>query len=242
MFHSNFVSFAVLLVLTLSGLTAVPAPAHAARPMMTDDARIVDPRSCQIESWSRFLKNGWEGWALPGCNPVENLEITAGGAHLNTRVGDDAATTLQLQGKTIFRRLEDDDWGYGLAIGTVRRRSPGSNNEPDNPYFYLPISVAFAQDKVVIHINAGAARQAANHQTLVTWGLGSETRLANRLQLIAEVYGDDRSGAFHHLGLRWWVVPNRVQLDTTYGDRFGSQNGERWFSVGLRLLSPAFIP
>ena len=57
-----------------------------------------------------------------------------------------------------------------------------------------------------------------------------------------EIYGDDRSGAFHHLGLRWWVVPNRVQIDTTYGDRFGSQNGERWFSVGLRLLSPAFIP
>ena len=27
--------------------------AEAARPMLTDDARIVDPKSCQLESWVR---------------------------------------------------------------------------------------------------------------------------------------------------------------------------------------------
>jgi hypothetical protein len=36
-----------------------------------------------------------------------------------------------------------------------------------------------------------------------------------------------------------------VQIDATYGDRFGASEfgkNERWFSIGLRLLSPAFLP
>ena len=31
--------------------------AHAARPMLTDDARIVDPKACQLESWVRDSKH-----------------------------------------------------------------------------------------------------------------------------------------------------------------------------------------
>jgi hypothetical protein len=37
-------------------------------------------------------------------------------------------------------------------------------------------------------------------------------------------------------------VPDRVQVDTTYGDRVGAGGMERWMSVGLRLLSPPFLP
>jgi hypothetical protein len=48
--------------------------AEAARPMLTDDARIVDPKSCQLESWVRDSKHVTEYWALPACNVGENLE------------------------------------------------------------------------------------------------------------------------------------------------------------------------
>jgi len=37
-------------------------------------------------------------------------------------------------------------------------------------------------------------------------------------------------------------VPDRVQLDATYGNRNGGGTGERWFSIGLRLLSVPFLP
>ena len=53
--------------------------AHAARPMLTDDARIVDPKACQLESWVRDSKHTTEYWALPACNVGENTEITIGG-------------------------------------------------------------------------------------------------------------------------------------------------------------------
>ena len=52
--------------------------AQAARPMLTDDARIVDPKSCQLESWVRDSKHMTEYWALPACNVAENTELTIG--------------------------------------------------------------------------------------------------------------------------------------------------------------------
>ena len=47
---------------------------YAARPMLTDDARIVDPKACQLESWIRDSKHITEYWALPSCNVSENLK------------------------------------------------------------------------------------------------------------------------------------------------------------------------
>jgi hypothetical protein len=38
------------------------------------------------------------------------------------------------------------------------------------------------------------------------------------------------------------VLPNRVQVDTTYGNRFANDSEERWFTIGLRLLSPPMLP
>ncbi len=74
----------------------------------------------------------------------------------------------------------------------------------------------------------------------MTWGIGSETQLSERVWLIGETFGQNEGRPLYQAGLRYWVVPNRVQVDATYGNRLGG--GERWFSIGLRLLSPAFLP
>ncbi len=51
-------------------VAAAPA-AHAARPFVTDDARIVDKGGCQVETFlkrqSRYDES--EFWFLPACNP-----------------------------------------------------------------------------------------------------------------------------------------------------------------------------
>ena len=45
---------AAILGTLLIFIDAAASTAHAARPMITDDARIVDAKSCQVETWSRF--------------------------------------------------------------------------------------------------------------------------------------------------------------------------------------------
>ena len=96
-------------------------------------------------------------------------------------------------------------------------------------------------DRVVVHTNLGGVREGGSGQRRATWGVGTETRLAERTFLIAEIFGQDRGRASHQVGVRHWIIPDRVQLDATYGNRAGERAEDRWFSVGLRLLTPSFL-
>jgi hypothetical protein len=42
--------------------------------------------------------------------------------------------------------------------------------------------------------------------------------------------------------LRYWLVPDRVQMDTTIGAQARFGGGVRWYTIGVRVLSPAFLP
>lgn len=218
--------------------TLVPA-AQAARPMVTDDARIVDAKACQLESWGKDNRGSAEYWVLPACNFTGNLELTLGGAR--AREGGDIRTTdVQLQGKTLFRPLEANDWGIGLAAGMVRH--PQADAGKQDWYTNVPTSFSFRDDAVVVHTNVGWLREGETRRNCLTWGLGTEVELAEQTWLIAETFGQNQGKPFHQLGLRHWLVADRVQLDATYGNRNGSGSGERWFSIGLRLLSVPFLP
>lgn len=59
-------------------LVLAPAMAFAARPLNTDDANVVDPKSCQDESWGKKSKLSIERWTVPGCNFFGDTEISVG--------------------------------------------------------------------------------------------------------------------------------------------------------------------
>ena len=226
-----------LLLATLFIALLVPA-AHAARPMITDDARITDPGACQLETWAHLLRTEKDFWALPACNFSGNFEFTAGGA-LARHDGTRTSGAFLVQGKTLFRPLTTNDFGIGLAAGYATHTGSGQSGAP---YFYIPASLSLADDRVVLHLNIGALRERDLHASRATWGVGSELQATERLFVIAETYGqhaDKGAGSpFVQLGLRYWVVPGHVQIDTTWGSRVGELQAERWFSIGLRLLSP----
>ena len=78
------------------------APAHAARPMIADDARVTDAKACQLETWVKNTKNMTEYWALPACNFTGNLEVTLGAT--SRQINDaEHETDFILQGKTLFK-------------------------------------------------------------------------------------------------------------------------------------------
>lgn len=212
--------------------------AHAARPMVTDDARIVDDKSCQVETWFKATHDSEEYWALPSCNFTGNLELAAGGS-ITHAGGENTTSDLVIQGKTLFKTLEPNGWAWGMAAGFI--------NHPDitrhlmgDVYAYVPVTFSFRDDAALVHANLGWSHTRETSHGAMTWGIGSELEMSSRTWLIGEGYGTNQGRPYYQIGLRHWIVPNRVQIDTTYGNR--SNGGESWFSIGLRLLSPSFLP
>ena len=233
---------ALVLLAAVTALT--PPAAYAARPMITDDARTVDAKACQVESWVRTNHGSREYWALPACNFTGNLELTFGGARTADATGTHT-TDVVLQGKTLFKTLEPNGWSVGLVMGAIRHPHTAGNAEGKRIgelYSYVPASFSYLNDKVILHTNVGVLHNTVTSSTRGTWGVGTETAIAANTWLIAETFQQKEGRPFFQAGVRHWIVPNRVQIDATYGNRFGSATDERWFSIGLRLISPAFLP
>lgn len=212
---------------------------YAARPMITDDARVVDAKACQVEAWTRRNRGSYELWVLPACNFTGNLELTLGGARAN-EAGHGRATDVIAQGKTLFRRMQTNGWGAGLVVGVDRH--PDNPHSNTDPYAYVPTSFSFADDRFVLHTNVGWISERVVDRHRFTWGVGSELQLSSRAYLIPEVFGRNNGRPLFQFGIRFWVVPDHVQIDATYGNRFGLDPETRWFSIGVRLLSPTFLP
>jgi hypothetical protein len=214
----------------LSAATCMPA-AQAARPFVTDDARIVERGGCQVETFYKRQRayHGPEFWFLPACSPF-GVELTAGANRIE---GD---PSLVLQAKTLLRRIEPNGAGFALTLGSFATRIRQEGREAWSPYVNGIASFAFGDDAVVLHANLGAIRDRVGKLDRGTWGVGAEVRLAApRLYGIVETYGQRGEKPTRHVGLRYWIQPDRLQLDSTLGERDGEPR-QRFFTVGLRFL------
>ena len=230
------------LLLAFSLAVACLGNAHAARPMSTDDANIVDEKSCQLESWVKSTHTSLERWAMPGCNFGHELEWTLGG---NSQAEDGVGKTKFWVGQVKKRwvPLGENSVGIATTVGTMSIR-PAAADQPNDKDYYLnvPVTVPFGNDRFV-HLNAGWVKHHGLGVSRATWGVGGELPLTPTLIAIAETFGEQDTGrARYQVGLRVWVVPKHVQIDTTYGNQLGQPEHLRWFTVGVRLLSPAFLP
>ena len=196
-------------------LVAALNGAHAARPFFTDDARVVDEGHCQLETFYKEQRaySGSEFWFLPACNP-SGVELTAGGNRI------EGEHNFILQGKKLFKALETNGSGYAASLGSFG----------GDLYVNGIASFSFLDDRAVVHTNLGLIKDKG------TWGIGLEALLvAPRLYGILETFGQRGETPTQHVGLRFWVIPDRFQIDATAGRQSASPE-QRFNSVGLRLL------
>lgn len=194
-------------------------PASAARPFITDDARVVDKGHCQVETFYKEQRrySGSEFWFMPACNPF-GVELTVG----RNRIEDERNTIVQ--GKVLLKELQPNGVGFAASVGSFG----------GDPYVNGIASASFRDDRAVVHANVGVIRNpdADRH----TWGLGLEALLAApRWYGIAEVFGQRGDTPTLHYGLRYWVIPNRFQIDATRGEQSADPE-RRFYSIGLRFI------
>ncbi len=205
----------------------------AARPLVTDDARITPRGECQIESWAKQSQGMSELWILPACNPWGQAEITLGGGQKFAQKSQNRDYIAQV--KTLIKSFDDTTYGYGLTVGMVAHPDIAVNaNQIGNVYCYIPASFAI-NDLLTLHTNLGITHMTDEQTTALTWGVGGEYTLNPHLILLGESFGDDQHGGYVHGGIRYWLIPSHIQIDATIGHHITVHN-DGWISLGVRLL------
>ncbi len=213
----------------------MPTVAWAGRPLVTDDAGLTEARACQMETWRQGSEDTSEWWALPACNPFGNFEVTAGLAALKSE-GSDRVQSYLVQGKTLVRALENGNYGFGVAFGVLRP----DQGQGGTDYAYVPLSLMSGNGATVAHFNLGWLRDRVLDAHRTTWGLAVEHAWTGRISTFGEVFGDNATDPTLHVGVSFGLIPERIQLDTTYGHSTGTANSGNFYSIGVNFYLPPF--
>lgn len=208
-------------------------PALAARPLSTDDAPILDPGQCQLETWVQRDPAHTQYWAVPACNFTGSWELAAGAAHVRGRSGGAEKNLAVLQAKTELLAPQDSGWRLGMSVADQFEPSRGLAGDWT---VNLPLTVDLHGDRLQWHTNLGWS-SLRHGRSAATWGLALEAAVGERMALTAESYGTRGSGAWRQLGARYSLAPGRADLDIAWGERSGSGKRDRYCAAGLTVYA-----
>lgn len=253
----------VLISLSLSAI-----PAHAVRPFVTDDARIIDVGQVEFESWLETTRADRQWDPAPGINIIggtsvnEWLEILAGSGIGNSRNGGSSVVNPMLQGKVLLRKAEvNGQAGHAFSIGKTFNRGHGSMHDDGSVIAAIGMtSFRLKDDDIQIHLNYGWRQdneRGFSKRTRPYWGIGADIQTPiEDIRFVAEVFAGDPLvlNAPRHAvqtGFRW-MKSDYVQMDITFGaeprtdrpiGRFGASGGYDFTAqLGLRMLFDVFTP
>lgn len=246
-------SIARLLLVTL--LALAPSKAHAIRPFITDDARVVGKHLVQLETWLQLEDGVLQNWVSPWIGPFEWLEVSVafvhGPGHIDGRPGQDSKITGRwgiggplVQAKVLL--LAAEPWGPpGLAVALGSLLPYGTQGFRAAPGFFLYAALTEnlgEAERVLIHANLGlSARGPEGGPDMgMLLGAGTQVRLFYGLHAVGEfVYGDAYTGieALAVQGGFRDIINAHVQLDATAGVGVAGQPRPPWLSAGIRIVS-----
>jgi hypothetical protein len=164
-----------------------------------------------LESYVQRTDAAREFWATPSCNVGGTWELAVGAAATDMR----AHGHYGLQAKTVLKPLDAGGWGIGWcwptssATDAARRRPVGQRAAQ---FFAARRQRAAAPER-----RRGA--HPVTRSTDATWGVGAEFKLNERNSLTAEAYGQQRNGSRYQFGYAHALIPDRLQIDATWGQR-----------------------
>ncbi len=215
-------------------LLVLAGTAHAGRPLATEDADVLDRSRCEAEGfYARLSASGspdTRGWTLQGaCGIGGNTQVAL--AYSRARSAGETGEGLLLGGKTGLIAREGDGAGLTLAWGLTGTKLGGGSFEHELTYLNLVATREIAPGWTG-HANLGWVRSESARASSTTWNLAIERALGNGVDLMGEVYGDDRSGRWLGLGLRW-AASDTLSLNASLATQNESPRVRLW-TIGFK--------
>jgi hypothetical protein len=221
-------------------LLATAASAEAAQPLVTDDAAVVAPKTCQLEAWSRSAHDGRLYAVQPACNFTGNLELTIGAARTNPDTGE-SSNVVQLQAKTVVYQLDDRVWSFGMVVGGARDTGEPHGSSAFQLYYVKALASWYPRSDLEIDLNLGAGNGYGSG-TFSLAGAAIQYAVIGNVQLLGEIFRDEPGNTKYQVGARYIVVPDRFEAYASYGNRFSGPSDQWSAIIGIRVQTVAFLP
>lgn len=227
--ETGFRRFARLCALLLLMQVGAAAPALAAGGAhIVDDAAVVEPGTCQIETWAaNFVPGGGYINATPACTfqALPKLEIGATYQHYWE------SPMAGLFGPAVKLNLRPEKTGVGVALDFTAGVDPGTGDLA-LVSLIVPVTVAF-NDKVRINLNTGWSYVRADpYQNAAFYGAQVEADIGFDIMLMVEIFGRAPGFGGAQMGLRWTPAGGPIDLELLAGGFFDEIN-PRFFTFGV---------
>jgi hypothetical protein len=220
-------------------LAAASIPAHAGRPLTTEDAATLEDKACQVEAWIDRSRVETHAWAVPACNFGAGIEWQAGFARARAE-GQSRFSDAYVQGKKVLLAPTEGKAGFGIVAGLGRVVGRATHRGYEDPYAIVPVTWLLDAASA-IHFNLGWSRDRGAGTDSMTWGVAGEKSINPRWALVAEVFGTDRDRPSGRIGARVNAAKG-LDFDLTVVGRSGGSSAERYVSIGLTWATSPFLP
>lgn len=196
--------------------------AHAGRPMITDDATLVE--HCQLESWWQRESGDSALWVLPACTFAQ-VEWSLGGANnwsSESNVYAFAAKKSLVDFKTNH---------FGITAEVAHEITAGRSLSGDT-HINLSFTKSWLDDVLLVHINAGRLFK-EQHTDSWTSAIAGQLEISPSQWVFVELYREEAGRPFYQLGYMIEVLPERFQLDLSYGSRLHEKGIESYVTAGF---------
>lgn len=210
---------------------------HAGAPGLGGESAVAEAGDCEVElALERQRVRGEpsqrERSLRLACGIGANTELET--AHARQRSSQARGEALAFEAKTTLRERGEGGFGLGwaAALGVEAERRDGRWRRSAQALSLEATRELSA--RWLAEATLGAARDVQARRNRTRWALAVEHALHERVELRAELEGDDRSQPFAALSLRYTLWPDDLQLKLSYAARGGSSR-ERVAGASLQL-------
>ena len=200
-------------ITTAAVLACGASTAWAARPLATEDAAILEKKTCEFElQGGRTTASGasamrdWE--TLVACGVGAQTQLFA--AYGEVKSDGIKLPAVALGGKTNVAKSDAIGWTLAYALGAVKE--PGSSYKLEDLALTGVMSAEIGGGWLG-HVNLGLNRSRSARQTTTSWSAGLER--PGEFIFAIDAFGDDRNKPGASTGVGWEATKGLI-LSATY--------------------------
>lgn len=214
-------------------LTVGVNSAQAGRPIETDDASVTAHRTCQLDFWTENALEVRQDNFNGGCNFAGNSEFSLG---LGAAHGSQEDLSLKSLGyKHMLRDFTENSTGFGLAASREWGRLKFSDESSQETLLTTIASVPLHGTDLLLHLNLGYLQYSDQIQSdnSIFKAAALDYSFNERVGFSVETYSDVNDSLSWRIGARYTLIPDLLQVDTSYGSDYGTSREARAFTLGL---------